>query len=360
MNSSALTTLFERAGCTWLEPSVLQAADPFLNAAGEAFRKSLFVTQGAKGETLCLRPEFTIPVCLEHKGEAARYHYRGTVFRQATEWRDDKPQEFEQAGVEALGEADFAKADADMVRLALDAVRTLSDNGAGDIKSVVQIGDPAFFNALVAPVGLPEIWRDRLTRAFGDADLVESMLKRMVSAPVVASNDFKTEDSAALTEEVSAMMSAHGMLGAGGRTADEIAERFLKKRNEQVSVSTKVTEICQLFLALECASDKVGDTMARFGEENGIDFAAAIAGYDARAKGLEGLDAEITFSASFGRRLDYYTGFVFEIYDANNRAKGPLAGGGRYDGLTEMLGDQAMPAVGFSLWLDRLSDGGAS
>ncbi|MEP2943766.1 MAG: ATP phosphoribosyltransferase regulatory subunit [Hyphomicrobiales bacterium] len=359
MKTEALTTLFESAGCTGIEPSVLQPADPFLNAAGEAFRKSLFVTQGAKGETLCLRPEFTIPVCLEHKGAAARYHYSGSVFRQATEGRDDKPQEFEQAGVEALGEADFAKADADMVRLALDAVRALVASD-GDIKPVVQMGDPAFFNALVTPVGLPEIWRERLTRAFGDADLVEAMLKRMVSAPVVASNDFKTDDSAALTEKVSAMMQAHGMMGAGGRTADEIAQRFLKKRNEQVSVSTTVTEICRRFLALECASDKVGDTMTRFGEENGIDFAAAIAGYDARAKGLQGLDAEITFSASFGRRLDYYTGFVFEIYDANNRAKGPLAGGGRYDGLTEMLGDKAMPAVGFSLWLERCREGGAS
>lgn len=354
MNTSVLTTIFERAGCTRLEPSVLQPAEPFLNAAGEAFRKSLFMTMRTDGETLCLRPEFTIPVCLAHAGEAARYHYRGTVFRQASRAGDMRPQEFEQAGVEAIGETDYAKADADMVRLALDAVRGLTD-----IEPVVQIGDQAFFDALVAPIGLPKIWRERLIRAFGDAELVGGMLERMVTTPVVADNRFKASDVTSLTEEVAVMMADHGMLNAGGRTPIEIAERFLKKRNEQVAVSAQVTEICQLFLALECASERVSETIKDFGTRYAIDFTAALAGYEARAKGLGDINAEITFAASFGRRLDYYTGFVFEIYDANNRAKGPLAGGGRYDRLTEMLGGKALPAVGFSLWLDRL-DGAAS
>lgn len=349
-----LATLFEQNGCILADPDILQPAEPFLNAAGEAFRKSLFVTARNNGETLCLRPEFTIPVCLNHSEGAARYHYQGTVFRQSAAARDAKPQEFEQAGVEALGETDYAKADADMVRLALEAVRSLSD-----IKPVVHIGDPAFFNALVGPIGLPEIWRERLRRAFGDAALLDGMLERMVSAPQIEDAHFKSDDVESLSEEVRAMMSTHGVLGVGGRNPDEIAERYLKKRKEQVSVSANVKEICQRFLALECASEEVGDTMSAFGKENGIDFSQEIQAYEDRAKGLKDIDADITFAASFGRRLDYYTGFVFEISDGSPRDKGPLAGGGRYDGLTELLGGKAMPAVGFSLWLDRL-DGGAS
>lgn len=350
MTSVDLSNLFESAGCKLVQPSILQPADPFLNAAGEAFRKSVFVTSSADGETLCLRPEFTIPVCLQHEKGEARYHYHGTVFRQRIDAYDKHPQEFMQAGVEALGETDFAKADADMVRLALRAIKHLSD-----IDPVILIGDPAFFNALVGPIGLPDIWRERLTRAFGDADLIDRMIARMVSAAPDLEAGFHGVDETELTNKVATMMIEHGLATAGGRTPEEIAARFLKKRGEQVAVATATAEICQLFLALECAGPLVGETMSRFGHQHNVDFSTVISTFDARLKaGLGELDAPITFAANFGRRLDYYTGFVFEIYDANNRKKGPLAGGGRYDHLTEMLGGAPLPAVGFSLWLDRM------
>lgn len=64
---------------------------------------------------------------------------------------------------------------------------------------------------------------------------------------------------------------------------------------------------------------------------------------------------DIIYDASFGRPLDYYTGLVYEIRDASNRQDGVLAGGGRYDRLLTMLGAcEAIPGVGFSIWLDRL------
>lgn len=55
------------------------------------------------------------------------------------------------------------------------------------------------------------------------------------------------------------------------------------------------------------------------------------------------------------RGLDYYTRTVFEYtaesYDA---AQDSLGGGGRYDGLAQQLGGPAVPAVGFSLGIDRV------
>jgi histidyl-tRNA synthetase len=55
------------------------------------------------------------------------------------------------------------------------------------------------------------------------------------------------------------------------------------------------------------------------------------------------------------RGLDYYTRTVFEYtagsYDA---AQDSLGGGGRYDGLAQQLGGGAVPAVGFSLGIDRV------
>ena len=63
--------------------------------------------------------------------------------------------------------------------------------------------------------------------------------------------------------------------------------------------------------------------------------------------------------AEFGRRLDYYTGFVFEMY-ATRKAARPIVGGGRYDRLVSLLAKLrhetavTVPAVGFSIWLDRI------
>ena len=63
----------------------------------------------------------------------------------------------------------------------------------------------------------------------------------------------------------------------------------------------------------------------------------------------------ISFAASFGRGMDYYTGFVFELLDPGLSPK-PVVAGGRYDDLMTRLGSQTpIPAVGFSIWIDRLS-----
>jgi ATP phosphoribosyltransferase regulatory subunit len=67
----------------------------------------------------------------------------------------------------------------------------------------------------------------------------------------------------------------------------------------------------------------------------------------------------IRFSTAFGRGLDYYTGFVFELH--GREAPGPLVAGGRYDGLLSRLGSPApIPAVGFAVWIERLAAAGGS
>lgn len=53
------------------------------------------------------------------------------------------------------------------------------------------------------------------------------------------------------------------------------------------------------------------------------------------------------------RGLDYYTRTAFEVHDRSLGAQSALGGGGRYDGLIEMLGGPPTPGVGFSIGLDR-------
>ena len=59
-----------------------------------------------------------------------------------------------------------------------------------------------------------------------------------------------------------------------------------------------------------------------------------------------GVADRVVFDASIVRGLAYYTGVVFEAFDAGRTLRA-ICGGGRYDGLTAALGGPALPAVGF-------------
>jgi histidyl-tRNA synthetase len=54
------------------------------------------------------------------------------------------------------------------------------------------------------------------------------------------------------------------------------------------------------------------------------------------------------------RGLDYYTRTTFEITSGALGAQNAVVGGGRYDGLSELLGGPPTPGIGFSIGLDRL------
>jgi histidyl-tRNA synthetase len=54
------------------------------------------------------------------------------------------------------------------------------------------------------------------------------------------------------------------------------------------------------------------------------------------------------------RGFDYYTHTVFEIVPPNAGAQGTIGGGGRYDGLIELLGGKPTPAVGFATGVERI------
>ena len=75
----------------------------------------------------------------------------------------------------------------------------------------------------------------------------------------------------------------------------------------------------------------------------------ALGRYEARLNEIErrGIAlADVTFAADFGRNLEYYTGFVFEILSPLLREQEPLAGGGRYDRLVEaMIARRARRAI---------------
>jgi histidyl-tRNA synthetase len=54
------------------------------------------------------------------------------------------------------------------------------------------------------------------------------------------------------------------------------------------------------------------------------------------------------------RGLDYYTRTVFEFHCGRLGAQSQVAGGGRYDGLVELLGGPATPACGWAVGIERV------
>jgi len=341
-----------------VDTPVIQPAEPFLDMAGEDLRRRIFMTESETGASLCLRPEFTIPVCLRHietaTGTPKRYSYLGEVFRQ----RRDGGNEFYQAGIEDLGETDMAAADA---RAIGDAVGILNRLLPGRTLSVT-LGDQAVFEAVVQALGLPSGWQKRLVHAFGNMDHLEALLTRLSNPQPVTGLDPRVlelvalGDEAALVADIDATMQATGYSTNASRSPLDIARRL---REKLVLSATRLDGAAILvlkeFLSLSVPLSEASSALAGFADAAGLKLAETQKRFDARVAALiaAGVDpASITYRAAFGRPLDYYTGLVFEVFDADQSV---LAGGGRFDRLLTLLGaTDRIPAVGFSLWLDRI------
>jgi len=69
---------------------------------------------------------------------------------------------------------------------------------------------------------------------------------------------------------------------------------------------------------------------------------------------LDLLDRRYVVNHRLVRGLDYYTKTVFEVWASGIGAQSALCGGGRYDGLAELLGGPETPGVGVAIGLERI------
>lgn len=81
---------------------------------------------------------------------------------------------------------------------------------------------------------------------------------------------------------------------------------------------------------------------------------ACRAHFDRVTSGLQARGLAYQVTPRLVRGLDYYTRTTFEITSGALGAQNALVGGGRYDGLSEMLGGPPTPGIGFSIGQDRL------
>jgi ATP phosphoribosyltransferase regulatory subunit len=360
--ADALLKPFSQAGYVHSEPAILQPAEPFLDLSGEDIRKSLYLTTDAGGEELCLRPDLTIPVARDYlasdrAGRPAGFSYLGPVFR----YRSDRASEFLQAGVESFGRQDRAAADAEILALALEATAAF---GLTDLE--IRTGDVALFNALIDALELYPVWRRRLTKDFNRKISLEQDIEQLTLATGPGHNEYQGvlaalagSDRKAALALVTDLMSIAGTTNVGGRTVAEIADRFLEQSTlKGGALPRDALKIIKRFLSITGDPDEAVAQLRALAKDAGLNITAAIDQLESRIgfMAARGIDTSATrFSTSFGRGLDYYTGFEFELHSKGNDIE-TLVAGGRYDGLMTQLGSSTpIPAVGFSVWVETLT-----
>jgi histidyl-tRNA synthetase len=81
--------------------------------------------------------------------------------------------------------------------------------------------------------------------------------------------------------------------------------------------------------------------------------AESLSNFNLVKKYLDQLGVSYEVNPRMVRGLDYYTGTTFEFIHEELGAQSGIGGGGRYDGLMEILGGQSLSGIGFGLGVDR-------
>ena len=359
--NAAVMAVFERAGFDHIAPDIIQPADIFLERSGEDIRARTFVFIDPAGAEMCLRPDLTVPACRYHLSHAvrpeaeARYCYLGPAFR----FSDERPgpREFAQAGLEWFAAPDPVAAEARILKLTIAALEA-----AGLTRFRVTLGDLGLFAALLDDTDMPARWRRRLRHHFwrphAFRDLLEGFTAGQAARRSSISAIVDRIDGADAARIVGEELSTRNIPLVGGRDIAEIAGRLAGKaadRHEQPLPKARAAAL-NAYLAIAGEAAKVGKALG--GVAAGARFAGARDYYARRIFEMEELGLNprrFQFAATFGRDLEYYTGFVFQI--EADTADGPVAvaGGGRYDDLLADMGAALkVPAVGCAIHTERL------
>ena len=358
--NAAIMAVFERAGFDHIAPDIIQPADIFLERSGEDIRARTFVFTDPAGAEMCLRPDLTVPACRYHlsheKNPQAerRYCYLGPAFR----FPDERlsPQEFSQAGLEWFASPDPVATEARILKLTISALEA-----AGLSKLTVTLGDLGLFSALLDDTDMPARWRRRLRHHFwrpqAFRELLESFTaergrQRSSISPLI---DRVSGDAETL---VATELDARKLPLVGDREVAEIAARLAEKAADRKEKPLPRALADQLiaYLAVETEASNAD---AQFAEiSGGKRFAGARDYYKKRLDEMEELGLNprrFKFAADFGRELEYYTGFTFQIDAETSDGPVTVAGGGRYDNLLSDMGAASpIPAVGCAIHTDRL------
>ena len=315
------------AGFGRTEPPILHPAAIFLDMSGEEVRRRLFLTADAAGEELCLRPEYTIPVCRAYlssdkAGKIAEYSYLGPVFRA----RAGQVGEQTQTGLESFGRRDAEAADAEVFSLAMEAA-----TAAGGGALVARLGDAGLFDAMLDSLKIPEPWRRRLRRGVARGRSLEAIFSRPSQSALA-----QPGRAGGAGERRSRRRQGAGRGSARDRRHRR-GRRTQRQRDCRPLSGTGVAQVGSAdrsgeaggagrLLGISGDPDQAAVELRRLAQSAGLDLGAALDAFERRNGFIaaRGVAIEATrFSAAFVRDFDYYTGFVFEAHDPHSPARRP-------------------------------------
>lgn len=345
-----------------IETPIIEDADLFLTKAGDTIAERLFRFE-RYGHMLALRPEFTAAAARlyaqnQDAGELARWQFSGPIFVDDPQRSGRRQYQQNSAGAELIGLAGPA-ADAEITSMAVHGLT------AYDLRDwTLLLGHVGLTRRLLARYELDErtqrfILNHRHLLREGDAGRDQLFQKMAAYFPRGYRDQAdETDMTQGNTEQVldTLLDSSRGAQTMGGRSREDIARRLLRKR-QQAAQQTQIEEavyFLQGWMNIRSSPEWALDEIENFIGNDG--YAQTIYGQWREALNL--LDAyqisldNVIIQPDLARSWDYYTGMVFEL---RTDAGALLAGGGRYDDLTRLLGaDQSTPAVGFAYDLDNI------
>ncbi|NJM07668.1 ATP phosphoribosyltransferase regulatory subunit, partial [Candidatus Gracilibacteria bacterium] len=357
---AALEALVAEHGFAFLDLPIIEHRDLYMRKLGEELVGKVYEFTYGQRE-LALRPEWTASVLrayvahLQDQPLPLRVAYSGPVFRY------ERPQrltyrQFTQVGVELVG-GPAPRADAEVLALAcagLDAV--------GIANYEVVIGHVGLIRAALAGLALSErtrgilIWSMERMRQQG----VDGVRARLAASLGEAPDDFPLPDG--LDDEEAAQLllrvfrATQVDLNSGTRSPEAIVARLLRKLqrgDEQPAIEQALGLLAPLVSLRGAPALILPQAEALLRQHTvPIDALAELQAVLALLKAHGVRDERLVIDFGLGRGLHYYTGLIFEIYDAEQLQ---LVGGGRYDDLVSALGGrQATAAAGFAYGLERV------
>jgi len=343
-------------GYTLVDIPIVQPADVFLTRAGDLMIDRLFTFEH-HDQMLALRPEFTAAAArhyLEHAaGQVVRWQFCGATF--VDDATEDRTQQHS-LGAELIGMAGRA-AEAEIIGMAVEGAQAI------DLTEWrLVMGHVALQWHLLARFGLDRrIIRWLLSHRDALAQYGKEHVLTLFQATFALAANAVTglDETPASTQRMLDVLLDSTQYGTtmGGRTREDIALRMLRKHQRAVArpqIETALDFLVEwmqiedgfesVFAKIEAwidADDEAGRLLlAQWRETVQRVIAAGIA------------PERIIVKPNLARNWEYYTGLVFVLQSRQGEA---VAGGGRYDELTRLLGGtQATPAVGFAYYIDAL------
>jgi histidyl-tRNA synthetase len=273
----------------------LEPLELYTKKSGEEIVAQLYTFTDKGGREVALRPEMTptfarmVAAKVQALRKPVRWFSTPQLFRYERQQKGRLREHF-QLNVDIVGEADVA-ADAELLAVAIEVMRGC---GLGSADVVARVSDRRLLNAILDALGLS----DERSVAYSVLDKLhreprEALALRLTGAGV----------SAEAANEVLALSDIRSIAGLR-----EWSARHAGAAGDNIG-------ILEEYLALVSAHG-VGDWVR--------------------------LDLSIV------RGLAYYTGIVFELFDAQGELRA-ICGGGRYDDLLAAVGGPALPALGFGM-----------